>query len=142
MDEGETYSKHFDIWNDGVGTLIYSLSESCPWLEVSPSKGRSSGENDRITLKVDTTGLSNGWHTYDIVISSNGGKSVLPVKVGVGPILAISEDSYDFGDVNIFGEDVSATFRISNCGIKTLSYSLSSDCDCYKCLQIVVQIKK
>ena len=129
MDEGETYSKHFDIWNDGVGTLIYSLSESCPWLEVSPSKGRSSGENDRITLKVDTTGLSNGWHTYDIVISSNGGKSVLPVKVGVGPILAISEDSYDFGDVNIFGEDVSATFRISNCGIKTLSYSLSSDCD-------------
>ena len=39
----------FDIWNSGTGDLAWSISESCDWVEVSPSSGSSSGESDMVT---------------------------------------------------------------------------------------------
>ena len=130
MDEGQIDSKSFDIWNDGIGSLAYSLSESCPWLEVSPLKGSSTGESDPITVSVDTSGLSNGWHNSEISIDSNGGEDIIKITVGVGPVIALSENYFDFEEVNVFAKNkVSTTFKISNVGIKTLHYSLSPECD-------------
>jgi C1A family cysteine protease len=43
MLEGETDSTVFEIWNSGAGTLTYSLSEDCSWVELSSTGGDSTG---------------------------------------------------------------------------------------------------
>jgi hypothetical protein len=83
MCEGETDSTTFEIWNCGTGTLTYSLNETCGWVEVNPTSGSSTGEHDTITVDIDTTGLSEGSHTCDISISSNGGSGTFTVTVNV-----------------------------------------------------------
>ncbi|UCB57888.1 MAG: hypothetical protein JSV67_04575, partial [Thermoplasmatales archaeon] len=83
MQEGELGSTVFDIWNSGTSTLTYSLSESCSWVDVSPSGGDSSGEHDTIVVDVDTSGLGVGVYHCDISISSNGGSGVFSVDVNV-----------------------------------------------------------
>jgi hypothetical protein len=100
--EGETDSTTFELWNSGTGTLTYSLSETCDWMEVNPTSGSSTGEHDTITVDIDTTGLSEGSHTCDISIISNGGSGTFTVTVNVvpceEPVLAYSPASHDFGD--------------------------------------------
>ena len=83
--EGEMASTTFEIWNSGTGTLTYSLSESCDWMEVNPTSGSSTGEHDTIRVDIDTTGLSEGTHTCDITISSNGGTGTFTVRVNIVP---------------------------------------------------------
>jgi len=60
----------FEIWNNGAESLTYSISESCNWVEVTPTSGISSGEHDQIIVSIDTTGLSNGNHVCNININS------------------------------------------------------------------------
>jgi hypothetical protein len=83
--EGETDSTTFEIWNSGTGTLTYSLSETCSWADVNPTSGSSTGEHDTITVDIDTTGLSEGSHTCDITINSNGGTGTFTVRVNIVP---------------------------------------------------------
>jgi len=98
----ETDSTTFDIWNSGTGTLTYSLSESCGWVDVTPTGGDSTGEHDTITVSVDTTGLSDGSYNCDISISSDGGNDVFSVDLevvsGGSEILDVeqSDGSYAF----------------------------------------------
>ena len=129
--EGETDSTTFEIWNSGTGTLTYSLSESCGWVDVHPTSGSSTGEHDTITVDIDTTGLSEGSHTCDISISSNDGSGTFTVTVNVvpceEPILSYSPTSHNFGD-KCEGETDSTTFEIWNPGTGTLTYSLSESC--------------
>jgi uncharacterized protein YprB with RNaseH-like and TPR domain len=129
MCEGETESTTFEIWNSGTGTLSYSLSESCSWIDAHPTSGSSTGEHDTITVDIDTTGLSEGSHTCDITISSNGGGGTFTVTVNVAPCpeLSYSPTSHNFGDMRE-GETDNTTFEIWNSGTGTLSYSLSETC--------------
>ena len=85
MCEGVTDSTTFEIWNSGTGTLTYTLSETCGWVDVNPKSGSSTGEHDTITVDIDTTGLSEGPHTCDISIGSNGGSGTFTVTVNVVP---------------------------------------------------------
>ena len=99
---GTTDATSFDLWNDGVGTLSYSLSESASWVTLSSYGGTSSGEHDPITVTVDTTGLPAGVvYSCDIGISSDGGSGVFGVDVFVvdstTPILDVEQTLYDRG---------------------------------------------
>jgi GH25 family lysozyme M1 (1,4-beta-N-acetylmuramidase) len=130
--EGETDSTTFEIWNSGTGTLTYSLSGSCSFVDVNPTSGSSTEEHDTITVDIDTTGLSEGPHTCDISISSNDGSGTFTVTVNVvpceEPVLSYSPTSRDFGDM-CEGETDSTTFEIWNSGTGTLTYSLSESGD-------------
>jgi len=127
LNEGEGVSTTFEIWNDGAGTLFYSLSENCDWLTLSPSSGSSSGEHDSINVEIDTTDLPNGRHSCEITIYSNGGNNVFTVTIGVGSLLAYSPMSYDFGQIAI-GETASTNFEIWNELEETiLQYELSEN---------------
>ncbi|MCD6236914.1 MAG: DUF11 domain-containing protein, partial [Thermoplasmata archaeon] len=134
IEQNETTSTTFEIWNSGNGTLDYTLSESCDWLEVSPTSGTSTGEHDVITVTVNTTGLSSGLHTCDIEIDSNGGNGLFTVTVNVtlpsgpNPILSYSPESHNFGDMEQ-GQSDSTTFEIWNSGTGILEYELSESCD-------------
>jgi len=100
MDEGETDSIIFEIWNAGIDTLTYTISESESWLDVSPGSGDSTGEHDSITVDVDTTGLSDGSYFGEIMISSNVESSVFNVYLLIGggtEILDVVQSLYDRG---------------------------------------------
>ncbi len=85
MFEGQTASTTFEIWNSGVGTLAYSLSESCNWVYVSPTGGSSSGEHDTITVDINTTGLSLGHHLCNVLITSDNGSEIFTIEVTIVP---------------------------------------------------------
>ena len=80
---GQTDSTTFEIWNGNSGTLTYTLSEDCSWVELSATNGESTGEHDVITVDIDTTGLSEGIHTCNVEITSNGGSGTYFVNVTV-----------------------------------------------------------
>jgi len=81
--EGQGAYTTFEIWNTGGGTLSYSLSENCSWVNVAPLSGVSTGEHDTVTVGVNTTGLSPGEYSCNISIFSNGGEGVFMVHVNV-----------------------------------------------------------
>ena len=69
MEEGQTDSTSFEIWNAGNGTLYYELINNASWLDVYPLSGDSTGEHDIITVDIDTTGLDPGDYQCDIQIT-------------------------------------------------------------------------
>lgn len=132
--QGENDSTSFEIWYSGTdeGTLEYSLSESCSWVNVSPLSGSSTGEHDTISVNINTTGLSFGMHDCNIQINSNLGSGVFKVYVNVvddsvNPALSINPDSFDFGIIPV-GEAGSTSFDIFNSGTGTLEYTVSEVC--------------
>ena len=50
--------KTLEIWNSGIGTLNWSVSNNANWLSLSPRSGNSTGEDDEVTLLVDISGMS------------------------------------------------------------------------------------
>ena len=85
MYEGEQANLQFEIWNTGTDVLTYTLTEYSSWLNVYPTSGSSTGEHDTINVDIDTTSLSEGIHSSNIYISSNGGSGTLTVFVNVIP---------------------------------------------------------
>jgi hypothetical protein len=111
--EGVTDSTTFEIWNSGTGTLTYILSESCGWVVgVNPTSGSSTGEHDTITVDIDTTGLSEGYHTCNISISSNDGSGTFTVTVNIiGELRTfITTDKYEYHP----GDTMTITLDIKN----------------------------
>jgi len=102
MGVNQTDSTSFEIWNDGVGLLTYSLSETCDWIDIAPLSGDSTGEHDTITVDINTTDLPVGSSYHcDIMISSNGGSGIFNVDVyvvsGGTEILDVEQSLYDRG---------------------------------------------
>ena len=58
------------IWNCGVETLTWTVTENCTWLSVDPSTGTSSGEVDEVAISFDTTGLVPETYCCELTISS------------------------------------------------------------------------
>jgi len=83
LTQNETDQTTFEIWNGNVGSLEYSFSETCDWVEFTPSSGVSTGEHDTININIDTEGLPAGTHECNITINSNGGNGVFHVSVYV-----------------------------------------------------------
>jgi hypothetical protein len=85
--ENHTASTTFKIWNSGNGSLDYALCGYGSWVAVSPIEGNSTGEQDPITVTINTKGLINGT-TYQcsIQINSNGGNEAFGVSVAIGTI--------------------------------------------------------
>ncbi len=128
---GSQVSTSFDIWNWWTGTLEYSIFEDCDWLSLDTTNGTSTGEHDTVTVNVDTTGLSPGFYSYDIQISSNAinGDDHYSVTVQVVDSgLSVEPLSFDFGNKPV-GVTDSASFEIWTDGDETLEYTFSESCN-------------
>jgi len=66
-------SDAFELWNCETGTLTYSISDSEPWLSVSPTSGSSGGGHNTHQVTVDRSTLSPGTHSATITIDPNEG---------------------------------------------------------------------
>lgn len=81
-------SQAFTVRNAGGGSLTYSISETVPWLSVSPSGGSSSGPEVEHTLTYTTTGLAVGTYPGTITVSATGitgSPQVIAVTLTVTP---------------------------------------------------------
>jgi len=131
---GSQVSTSFNIWNWWTGTLEYNIVENCDWLSVDTTSGSCTTEHDTINIYIDTTGLSPGFHTYDIQINSNavnGGKDFTVTVQVVENGLSIDPLGFDFGD-KAEGITDSASFEIWTDGEETLEYSISESCSWVK----------
>jgi agmatine deiminase len=97
----DTDATTFEIWNDGIGIVNYTLTETCSWVEVLPLEGNSTGEHDTISVTVNTTGLTPGSYHCDIAIDSDAGTGTFGVDVDVfesgTPIEDINQSTFDRG---------------------------------------------
>ncbi len=78
VQEGELHYTIFQIWNDGTGTLIWNLTSSQTWIQVSPITGASTGDDDvtSVSILLNTDGLPAGPHIGQIIINSNDDTSI------------------------------------------------------------------
>jgi parallel beta-helix repeat protein len=76
------------IWNIGSDTLNWQVTESCSWLEASPKSRSSQGEIEEVALMVNSSGLSTGSYTCNLIVSHNGANKntiTIPITLVVYP---------------------------------------------------------
>jgi hypothetical protein len=137
--EGQTYQTTFDIWNAGIDTLYWSLSDSESWISYTPSSGDSAGEHDTVTVTIDTTGFDDGTYSGDISITSNGGNGSFIIEFTIlnleektfygynsyddlmdeGPI---SFPSTNPSDITLLGPAGSTSFLTGGCFVEDTWY--------------------
>lgn len=72
-----------DIVNSGKGILEWEISEGAEWLTCSKTKGVTEEQPTSVVLNVSRDGLKGGNHSETLVVTSNGGSSVIKVMVDV-----------------------------------------------------------
>ena len=71
------------IRNGGTGRLNWQISTDCPWLTATPDSGSSTGEQDQVTLSVDTTGLYGQYNCQLTIYDPNAANSPQTVNVAL-----------------------------------------------------------
>ncbi|MHC4463835.1 MAG: right-handed parallel beta-helix repeat-containing protein, partial [Planctomycetota bacterium] len=125
--------KVLSVWNDYIGTLNWSVSEDCNWLNVSPVSGRSDGEINEITVEVDAYGLAAG--TYNCVLEVSDSNALnSPVEVPVTlevrrPVIEVSPEEVSF--VHAYGgpNPLPQTISIQNADLGILNWQIIEDCN-------------
>jgi hypothetical protein len=81
------------IGNDGNATLTYNITDNCLWLDENPKSGSVAPDNsDEVTVSINTTGLSAGKYSANIIISNNDpdeNPTIVPVSLTVRPVALI-----------------------------------------------------
>ncbi len=135
-DGDDPLDQWFYIWNDGDGTMAYTVSDDQSWLSVSPTSGSSSGEHDKITASVDSSGLSAGNHSATITIESDDADNsprTVSVTVHVAEAaddteLAVAPEELSFTSEG--GDDPSDQFfELWNAGPGNLEWEVDVDED-------------
>ncbi len=104
--EGENLtSDSFTVGNTGGGTANYTISESVPWLSVSPTAGSSSGPGNSHSIDYMTAGLTTAGSPYSTTItvsdpSASNSPQTINVQVEVVPIIIPGDFDGD-GDVDM-----------------------------------------
>jgi len=66
-------STSFNILNEGVGTIEYTVSSSKSWIAVSPTTGSTAGEPDLISMTFNVAGLKAGLNSARVTVQPKGG---------------------------------------------------------------------
>ena len=124
INQGDSTSWEFLIWNAGGGILNWNIVDNQPWITVNPQKGTNSGS---VIINIDTSYLKPGDNSGTITINSNGGESSGNINVEViqVPLLSVSSNapSHDFGRINQ-GDSTSWEFLIWNAGGGILNWNI------------------
>ena len=127
--------KTLEIWNSGIGTLNWTVSDNAGWLSLSPTGGSSTGEEDEVTVSVDTSSMDAGDYDATITIedteATNTPQTVL-VSLRIGepgtePTISFSPSSLSFTAVEGGVNPSDKTLKIWNSGTGTLDWSVGDD---------------
>ena len=83
------------IRNCNGGHLDWQIIENCPWLNVSPQNGTSSGNPSSVTITLDANQLDIGTYQTDMLITSPGAAGspqTVHVTVQVGRLLSVPQN--------------------------------------------------
>ena len=136
-DGDDPLNQSFYVWNDGDGSMAYTLTDNADWLSVSPSSGSSSGEHDKITVSVDVNGVSAGNHSANITITS-GDADNSPRMVSVTLHVAEAADDVEIAfapeelvfAAEVDGDDPDAQFfELWNAGPDSMEWEVEADED-------------
>jgi predicted secreted protein len=125
--------KTLDIWNSGIGTLNWTLSDDAAWLSENPTGGNSTSAHDIVVLSVNTTGMSAGDYSANITITAPGASNspqVVPVSLHISPPtleISFSPESLSFTAGEGGSTPANQTLEIWNSGGGTRDWSLSDD---------------
>ncbi|MDH4196392.1 MAG: hypothetical protein OEW05_03190 [Candidatus Aminicenantes bacterium] len=135
LGEADPAAQDVQVWNAGVGTLAYTISDDASWLEVAPNSGSSTGASEKKShaVKVALAGLAAGTHAATVTVTS-AGASNSPQTVAVTLTMSekasrieVSPESLSFAAA-AGGEDPAAQdFQVWNSGGGKLGYTISSD---------------
>jgi hypothetical protein len=121
------------IRNIGAGTLNWEITEDCPWLNVTPTSGKSSGEVNEVTISVDVSGLDPGEYHCELTISdpyaSNNPQTVNVELTFVRPIISLSNDVFSFYAAIGYQDPLDQKIGIYNSNGGTLNWTISHDCN-------------
>ena len=119
-----------EIWNSGVDTLHWTLSDDAEWLSENPTSGSSTGERDTVVLSVDVTGMSDGAYSASITITAPGASnspqtvSVTLYVGGIGPPFTITGLDVTPEQVSP-GQPVTVSAQVTNTGDSEASYTVN-----------------
>jgi hypothetical protein len=111
----------FRLYNQGGGELSWEIGATPPWIHVDPAgTGVTTTNHTEFTITVDRSGLMDGSHTGDFLITSNGGSQLVTVTLIVVPvpILEVSPAQIDFGETS------ASAIEICNAGTGQLDFTL------------------
>lgn len=101
----ESSNKIIKITNNGNADLTGRASTGMTWLTTNPIEFTvKPGETLEMKIMIDPSGLQEGSHNCNVIISSNGGNATIPVAFEYAPITAIlvvKPMALDFGEVTI-----------------------------------------
>ena len=133
VEGGPTHAvETLEIWNSGVNTLDWSVSDDAAWLSEDPTSGSSIGEHDTVAVSVDIAGMSVGDYSTSITITAEAGNSPQVVPVGLhissaAPQISFTPESLTFTAVEGGPAPANKTLGIWNSGIEILNWSVSDD---------------
>jgi len=124
-----------DIWNSGVDTLDWSLSDDAEWLSENPTSGSSTAEHDIVAVSVDIAGMSAGDYSANITITADGAHNSpqkVPVSLHIStaaaaPVISFTPKSFSFTADGGGSNPANETLEIWNSGADTLHWTLSDD---------------
>ncbi|MHC4213186.1 MAG: LamG-like jellyroll fold domain-containing protein [Planctomycetota bacterium] len=83
------------IRNADVETLNWVIDSNCDWLAVTPQVGFSTGENDIVTMSVDSQGMAAGTYSCDFAVISDwatNSPQVVSVSLYIGVALNVPSE--------------------------------------------------
>jgi hypothetical protein len=123
----------FEVGNSGGGTMSYRVATEVAWATARPGSGTSTGNYDRIEVRVNRAGLTAGQYSGQLSVTTPDGQSQrIPVRMSVpaspagpdSPRLELSTDRLDFTQ----GEN-KHNLILRNVGGGKLAYTLHADVD-------------
>ncbi|GMW03760.1 MAG: hypothetical protein AMXMBFR84_48940 [Candidatus Hydrogenedentota bacterium] len=114
--------KTISLTNTTLSPMAWTISESIPWLTVSPTSGTTATNISQITLTVDRGVLPPGNFTGDLFVTSTAGVTTVKVAMQVAgsPTLGVSPLA-----INLINQQEVAELTITNGGTGPLQWSLS-----------------
>jgi predicted outer membrane repeat protein/parallel beta-helix repeat protein len=121
------------IHNSGAGTINWTISHNCQWLEVDPDAGSSTGQPNDVVLSVDVNGLPIGEYNCVLTISDPNAINT-PLRVIVNlyvgtPLIGVAPTEVYFLYTVGAPSPEPQTISIWNDAVGRLDWQIIEDCN-------------
>ena len=127
-------NKTLEIWNSGIDTLSWSVSDDADWLSENPTSGSSTGEHDVVVVSVNTTGMSDGDYSASIIIAApeaSNSPQTVAVSLYIGKTGPPSPAQFTITSLDVTpqqvppGQPVTISAQVTNTGGTEGSYTVN-----------------
>jgi len=129
----EPETRTLSIRGSSGATLNWQIINDCPWLDVCPTSGQSSGEVDEVAISVDANGLGLGEYSCVLTVSDpNAINSPQYVTVNLyvrAPVIGVTPTDFSFVCPVSGPNPEPQILWVWNDDIGTLNWQITEECD-------------